>query len=206
MTPNTNPWAVAFAQLTAPSAPENRAERFNPRPAGVVRRGSPTHILYEFMTEASERWFTELEIRRFTGLSHGAASYAILFLSRRGYLDTTTDPRNGRYQRYRIRQGVEPVISERPDQTTRATRPVAYTGGVVGDVNEDVHTREEGRTCSDCDHLAAAGRCIRSGASGVEWPEQRTPRRCAAFQPKFEACDQRSGLQLWPELREVTSA
>lgn len=201
-----NPWAVAFAQLTTPTAPASQVERFNPRPAGVVRRGSPTHILYEFMAEAPERWFTEMEIRRFTGLSHSAASYAILFLSRRGFVDTTTDPRNGRYQRYRIRHGVEAVISETPYQTASLPRPVASTGGVVGDVNRDVQTREEGRTCSDCDHLAAAGRCIRSGASGVEWPEQRTLRRCAAFQPKFEASDQRSGLQLWPELKEEASA
>lgn len=94
--------------------------------------------------------------------------------------------------------------------------PGAVGAGVVPPRNdrharsEDVHagvaTKEAGRACGECDHLSVAGRCMRASVSTVEWPNQNAPRRCVVFQPKFDANDQRTGLQLWPELREVTSA
>lgn len=72
------------------------------------------------------------------------------------------------------------------------------------EVSDDVHagvlTKEPGRTCGDCEHITAGGRCKAYPASGIERPVQRALRRCVTFAPLFESMDSRTGRQLWPEL------
>lgn len=78
------------------------------------------------------------------------------------------------------------------------------------EVSDDVHagvlTKEPGRTCGDCEHITAGGRCKAFPASGIERPAQRALRRCVTFAPHFESMDSRTGRQLWPELTTVETS
>lgn len=61
-------------------------------------------------------------------------------------------------------------------------------------------TVEGPRTCGDCDRFSAGSTCMSAAVSGIERPVRGAQRRCLAYQPKYAANDQRTGVQLWPEL------
>lgn len=63
-----------------------------------------------------------------------------------------------------------------------------------------ISTKEEGRTCGECERLTANGECRAEGETGVQRPHAGIRRRCLAFQPQWDARDSRTGRQLWPEL------
>jgi hypothetical protein len=111
-----NPWGVAFAQLTSRGPAPGRRQHFNPRPAGVVRAGSPTHHVWTHLAECPERWFSAQEVRRITGFSHAASSHALLYLVRMELLETAVDARNPRYLRYKVARGASMRVSSNSDE------------------------------------------------------------------------------------------
>lgn len=80
---------------------EKKPDRFNPRPAGVIREGSASdavlHVLKEcggFRTEAQLIWITKR--------SHSAVSWALIYLIRLGLVESRPDTvRSSRYKKYR---------------------------------------------------------------------------------------------------------
>lgn len=93
---------------------------------------------------------------------------------------------------------VEPPQGTRPKPAPPAAKPDPRADRYPG-----VVTKEEGRQCGSCKHFTAGGLCKASQVSGIERPHGGTRRRCLGFTPLFEDRDQRSGLQLWPELVAV---
>lgn len=73
-----------------------------------------------------------------------------------------------------------------------------------GDRFHGVVTKQPGRACSGCDHFTTGYACRQSAVSGLERPMVNVLRRCLAFKPVYEAIDGRTGVQLWPELKEVS--
>jgi hypothetical protein len=108
----TDLWGNAFSQLTQGTAAPESVGRLNPRPAGVVRRGSASHLIFEFLAECPGRWFEAGQIIKFTGLSRPSASWALIYLTRQGYIHATADDaRNPQYLKYTA-GGVHVQISE----------------------------------------------------------------------------------------------
>lgn len=79
--------------------------RFNPRPPGVIRDGSTTDLVRQFLQHSPARWFTSEEIIGATGRSHAAVSWALLYLRDQGLIDAFPDTqRNPRFLRYRFKK------------------------------------------------------------------------------------------------------
>lgn len=81
--------------------------------------------------------------------------------------------------------------------------PVARASVASGDKWHGIATKEHGRTCSGCSHMTAGHQCSQAAESGIQVPAANVPRRCLAFTPPFEAIDNRTGRQLWPELSDL---
>jgi len=69
----------------------------------------------------------------------------------------------------------------------------------------DIVTAEPGRTCSQCDHVSAAGSCIRAKDTGLSFPPPNLKHRCLWFKPHWNSTDSRTGRQLWPEIVAATA-
>lgn len=117
-------WSTAFRGLIADRAPSaEKPVRTNPRPPGVVRRGSTTHLLWDHLSECPGRLFTAGELQAILGAPRGAISFSASYLVGLGLLEVVEDPRNSRYQRYRLKNGSRATISDRRVDET------AQTGG-----------------------------------------------------------------------------
>jgi DNA-binding transcriptional ArsR family regulator len=204
MIPDNSAWSASFIRLIS----DRRAEaeihrRHNPRPAGVIRRGSVTHQIVELLEECPRRAFQAGELQTILGSQRGAISFALHWLTRQGLVDVLDDQRNPRYRRYRFMKETCAEVSERPEgDCAHQTRPER----LVRDAQTVPQSKEPGRTCGDCENITAGGSCKDSRASGIERPDQVALRRCVAFVPKYESMDSRNGRQLWPELIAVESS
>lgn len=56
------------------------------------------------------------------------------------------------------------------------------------------------RSCSSCSQISAGHKCQSSAESGLQYPAANIPRRCLAYQARWDSHDARNGKQLWPEL------
>lgn len=85
-------------------------------PAGVLREGSTTHTVLEYLRRRGGRSFvTRRQILVATGRSQKAVDWALHFLRAVELIETTDDPRCTRYLRYRARPGWEP--KQRPESS-----------------------------------------------------------------------------------------
>lgn len=90
---------IASANAHSPEPPD----RFNPRPPGVIVEGSASDDVLKFM-RSSLGMKTEAQIRWATKRSHSAVSWALMYLTRRGLIESRLDPaRNSRYRKYRLK-------------------------------------------------------------------------------------------------------
>ena len=88
-------------QLLAIPAPDHKAERFNPRPPGVIQPGSASDAVLKFL-RAQVGFRSEAQILWVTGRSHSAVSWSLLYLIGQGLVEARSDPlRNARYKKYR---------------------------------------------------------------------------------------------------------
>jgi hypothetical protein len=76
--------------------------RYNPRPAGVIRKGSTTDLVLCVLRAHPKRFFTCGELMARTKGTHAAVSWALLYLRELGHVQTATDQRQGNYLRYRF--------------------------------------------------------------------------------------------------------
>ena len=81
------------------------ATPFNPRPAGVIRDGSATAAVLEWMrARKAGVWWTRGQILAGTGRSEKAVNWALLYLRTQGRIECVPDgSRNPQYRRYRYR-------------------------------------------------------------------------------------------------------
>lgn len=83
--------------------PGNAPPRFNPRPPGVIREGSATQQVLQFLEKHTGRYFIRIQIVRATGCSERAVDWALLFLKAQQRIKAVEDTtRNSRYLRYGI--------------------------------------------------------------------------------------------------------
>lgn len=75
--------------------------RFNPRPPGVLQGGAAEQVL-RVLQDNPTRYFTCEDLRKRTGRTHAAVSWALLYLRRNGWIEACTDSRNEKWNRYRI--------------------------------------------------------------------------------------------------------
>lgn len=86
--------ALAFV----PPAPTQK--RFNPRPPGVIRKGSASEAVLLFLA-SSPGFKTEAQIRWQTDLRHSKVSWACLYLRQIGAIRGVSDStRSNRYLKY----------------------------------------------------------------------------------------------------------
>lgn len=84
------------------SEPTSQA-RFNPRPPGVIRPGSATQAVLDFLRQHPGRHWSHSEIVNQTGLSPKSVDWACIFLRSKGLVICFPDSaRNPRYHRYGI--------------------------------------------------------------------------------------------------------
>jgi hypothetical protein len=104
MTDHRDPMSFnAFLQQLATASPKVAVvkPRHNPRPPGVIREGSASAAVLEFLRK-SGRFHSEASIRFATGRSHSAVSWALLYLRGLGRIVAVPDTRrDARYLRYR---------------------------------------------------------------------------------------------------------
>lgn len=134
MTDHRDPMSFnAFLQQLATASPKVAVvkPRHNPRPPGVIREGSASAAVLEFLRK-SGRFHSEASIRFATGRSHSAVSWALLYLRGLGRIIAVPDTRrnarnnNARYLRYRA------ATTEEVAANKVATHGNERTGGGVG--------------------------------------------------------------------------
>lgn len=89
--------------MVAVSRKPSRAPAFNPRPPGVIRKGSATEAVYKLLKAHPHMAYTHGQIVALTGRSPKAVDWGVLFLRRREMIMCFGDPRNSRYWVYQLR-------------------------------------------------------------------------------------------------------
>ena len=72
-----------------------------------------------------------------------------------------------------------------------------------------IPTKEDPRTCKDCDNLSAGHTCLAAkrgeldGAPTSYAPALTVPRYCLVYRPRYGSYERRTGVELWPEIAAV---
>ena len=95
-------WLVQQVIRASDRARERAAPpRFNPRPAGVIREGSATEAVLEYLRTSKLVYHQHRQIVHGTGRSTKAVCWALIYLRELGHVVATADAeRNSRYRRY----------------------------------------------------------------------------------------------------------
>lgn len=79
--------------------------RYNPRPAGVIRDGSASHVILAYLATRPARLVSCAELITGTGRTHAAVSWALVYLRSIGSIEAYEDgARNPRYLKYRLKR------------------------------------------------------------------------------------------------------
>ena len=78
-------WMVG--QLDSRVEPE-KSKHINPRPTGVIRPGSGTDVLLQFLRRSPERWFFHHELVMALGRSKGEIDWALLYLVQQSLVES----------------------------------------------------------------------------------------------------------------------
>jgi len=98
----SDPLAWMSQQLALVEPEQPPARRYNPRPPGVIRPGSATEAVLEFLRAHPGRFFPHHRIVAGAGRSKVATDWALAYLREQGLVEAITDSiRNERYLRYR---------------------------------------------------------------------------------------------------------
>ncbi len=101
-----------FAQLLSASASAAQAKAeaecppwpVNPFPKGI-RPGSATDKVQRILETHHPRWLEHCELMRMTGLSRGAVTWALRYLSEHGMTRSIPSVRHQSYRRYQFVRG-----------------------------------------------------------------------------------------------------
>lgn len=98
-------WAAQQLALLAEQRAKPVLERFNPRPLGVIQKGSTTDEILQFLTKNKDRFFTCEQLMKASGRTHSAVSFSLIYLREQKLVETVQDEqRNSRYLRYRAKK------------------------------------------------------------------------------------------------------
>lgn len=98
---SVSPFSMMVKQLENLPVPEPKREQFNPRPRGMIIKGSASAVVLEYLRRC-DKFQTEGQIRRKTMRSHAAVSWALIYLVKVGLVESRPDClRSSRYKRYR---------------------------------------------------------------------------------------------------------
>jgi hypothetical protein len=115
---SANPWDNVVGQLAnRPGSLNLVVQKYNPKPAGVIRHGSTTHELLEHLQKAPARYFTHADLMYRLNCTRRALSWALIYLRSLGLVESFSDEtRNARYLRYRLSgdSHAKPQISPTP--------------------------------------------------------------------------------------------
>lgn len=90
--------------LASENAKPNPPCRFpNPHPPGVMREGSATFAVYEFLTQNPGRCYNHSQIVAATGRSVKSVDFGLAFLRKYDRIECFPDRRNARYFLYRLK-------------------------------------------------------------------------------------------------------
>lgn len=90
-----------------PIGQEKKPDRFNPRPAGVIREGSTSDVVLQVLKECGG-FRTEAQLIWITKRSHSAVSWALIYLIRLGLVESRPDTvRSSRYKKYRAARAMQ---------------------------------------------------------------------------------------------------
>jgi hypothetical protein len=93
-------WVASQIGAMQPS----RSNAFNPRPPGVIRPGSGTHMLLQLLERNPNRWFFHQELVLALGRSKGEVDWAVQYLKQRELIEwrETELPARRAVMRYRL--------------------------------------------------------------------------------------------------------
>lgn len=95
-------FSTLVRQLENAQPAERPRQRFNPRPAGVIREGSATDAVLKYLRE-SPGFRTHAQIAWATGRSRSQITWGLIYLRRLKLIDEVADTtRNSKYLRYRV--------------------------------------------------------------------------------------------------------
>lgn len=115
MTTPIGSWAATIVQFQQAATAKSRAmgeptaARYNPRPAGVVRRGSATHQVLQVLADRRGQWLTRERLVWHSGCTRKAIDWALIYLRARRVIDVTTELIGG-HQRFRLTEGADVSI------------------------------------------------------------------------------------------------
>jgi hypothetical protein len=72
-----------------------------------------------------------------------------------------------------------------------------------------IPTRENPRTCEDCENVSAGRTCLAAQRSDLDCVQNcyaldlTRPRYCLAYRPRYGSYERRTGPELWPEIAAV---
>lgn len=93
-------WVAAQLALAVPEKP---GLRFNPHPPGVIREGSATEAVLQFLAARGGAFFNKEQIVERINRSGKAVDWALIFLRDQELIEAVPDSvRNPRFRRYRI--------------------------------------------------------------------------------------------------------
>lgn len=111
MTRKAAAWTAHQLMALAASEPDLGPKPRGPSPwLGRWREGCTTDVVYRWLADPvrCRFWHARDAVISGTGCSGKAVDWALLFLRSQKAVDLTTDPRCGRYHRYRAAAGFEP--------------------------------------------------------------------------------------------------
>lgn len=113
---------LLLRQLTG-DKPDLPAQRYNPRPAGVLRCQSASHAVYEVLRASPARWFSHGQLLQRTGKGTKALCWGLAYLQGKGLVESAQDGiRSERYRVYRLMPDAEaPTVSD--DPRTQRVKP-----------------------------------------------------------------------------------
>lgn len=104
----SSPFNFLVQQLHARGGKPERPAHFNPRPPGVIRDGSATHAVLEFLRSRPRMFFTHGQIVDATGRTEKSVCWGLLYLRTQGLIDSFEDAtRCSRYLKYRLAEQPE---------------------------------------------------------------------------------------------------
>ena len=90
------------ATILNTSTPAQKPSAFNPRPPGIIQKGSATEVVKEFFDTRPMGYYTFDMIARETGKSKPSIDWALVFLRSQRYIEAKkNDSRNARYYLYK---------------------------------------------------------------------------------------------------------
>ena len=93
---------VARQLASQPGGLNLTISRYNPRPPGIIRKGSATEAVLLALQSSPGMFLTFGQILARSKRTDKAVSWGLIYLRSQGRIEVSGDPRSDRYRRYRF--------------------------------------------------------------------------------------------------------